>query len=62
MGRRQKNPPVARPWTSLGAVHMAPLIHPLPKHPEIWLPNFNPDDGLLAKEHLHNFMLSINLN
>jgi len=23
---------------------------------------FNPEDGLLAEEHLHNYMLTINLN
>ena len=37
-------------------------LHPLLGHPEKWLPNFNPDDGLLAEEHTNNFMLSINLN
>jgi len=37
-------------------------LHPLPAHPENWLPKFNHDDGLLAKEHINNFMLSINLN
>jgi len=39
----------------------APL-HPLPKHPEKWLPKFNPDYGLLVEEILHNYMLAINLN
>jgi len=50
------------PWNNPGEVQMAPPLHPLPKHIEIWLPMFNPDDGLPAEEHLHNFMLAINLN
>lgn len=37
-------------------------LHPLPKHPERWLPKFNPDDGLPAEENLHNYMLATNLN
>ena len=32
-----------------------------PKYPERWLPKFNPDDGLPAEEHIHNFILAINL-
>jgi len=51
-----------RPWNNLGAVHMTPPLHLLPKHPKKWLPKFNHDDGLPAKEHLHNFMLAISLN
>lgn len=31
-------------------------------HPKKWLPKFNPNTGVLAKEHINNFMLSINLN
>ena len=55
-----QNPP--RPWTNLGAVRMAGPLHKLPAHPEKWLPKFNPGNGLLAEEHINNFMLSINLN
>jgi len=51
-----------RPWTNLGAFQMAIPLHPLPAHPEKWLPRFNPNDGLPTKEHINNFMLSINLN
>lgn len=36
--------------------------HPLLDHPEKWLPKYNPDDGLPAKEHIKNFMLAMNLN
>lgn len=37
-------------------------LHPFPTHLEKWLLNFNPDSGLLAEEHINNFMSSINLN
>lgn len=37
-------------------------LHPLPKHPKRWLLKFNLDDGLLVEEHLHNYMMVINLN
>ena len=51
-----------RPWTNLGAIQMARPLHPLPTHLERWFPKFNPDDDLPAKEHINNFMFSINLN
>ena len=34
----------------------------LPTHPKKWLPKFNLENGMLAEEHINNFMLSINLN
>ena len=40
---------------------VAPLQQ-LPVHPEKWLPKFSLDNGLLAKEHINNFIVSINLN
>ena len=54
------NPP--RPWTNPRAVRMVGPLHQLPAHLEKWLPKFNPNNGLLAEEHINNFMLSINLN
>lgn len=51
-----------RPWTNPGAVRIARPLHQFPACPEKWLPKFNPDNGLLAEEHINNFMLSINLN
>jgi len=41
---------------------MTPSLHPLLKHLERWLPKFNPNDGLPVEEHLHSFMIAINLN
>lgn len=49
-------------WNNLGEVARNPHLHPLPKNLERWLPKFNLDDGLVVEEHLHNFMLAINLN
>ena len=36
-------------------------LHPLQKYPKRWLPKFDLDDGIPAKEHIHNYMLAINL-
>ena len=30
-----------RPWSNLQAIQMPAPLHPLPQHPEIWLPKFN---------------------
>lgn len=49
------------PWNNIGAVNMPALLHPLPHSPEKWLHKFNPDVGTQAKEHINNFMLSVNL-
>ena len=38
-----------QPWNNPGVVQMPAPLHPLPKYPEIWLPKFNPDDGLPAE-------------
>lgn len=52
----------ARPWSNPRVVQILAPLHPLLKHLERWLPKFNPDDGLLVEEHIHNYMLAINLN
>lgn len=36
--------------------------NPLPDHSEKWLPKYNPDDGIPAKENINNFMLAMNMN
>jgi len=48
-------------WTNHGDIL---VVNPnaLPENPEKWLPKYNPDDALPAKEHLNNFMLAMNLN
>ena len=50
------------PWNNPGAVLTPPPQSQIPAHPEKWLPKFNPEAGMLAEEHINNFMLSVNLN
>jgi len=50
------------PWNNPRAVLMPPPLSPIPAHPEKWLPKFNPQTGMMAEEHINNFMLSVNLN
>ena len=50
------------PWNNPGAVLMPPPLSPIPAHPEKWLPKVNLEAGMLAEEHINNFMLSVNLN
>ena len=50
------------PWNNPGAVLMPAPLSQIPAHPEKWLPKFNPEAGMLAEQHINNFMLSINLN
>jgi len=56
------NQPQPRPWTNSGVAAMPVPLSQLPAHLEKRLPKFNPDSGILAEEHINNFMLSINLN
>ena len=50
------------PWNNARAILMPTPLSQLPTHPEKCLPKFNPEAGMLAEEHINNFMLSINLN
>ena len=50
------------PWNNPGAISMPAPLSQLPAYPEKWLPKFNPEAGMLAEEHINNFMLAINLN
>ena len=50
------------PWNNPREVLMPAPLSQIPAHPEKWLPKFNPEAGMLAEEHINNFMLSINLN
>jgi hypothetical protein len=45
----QKNP--ARPWLDQDVVVVPGPQHPLPKHPEKWLPKFDPDSSNLRGSH-----------
>ena len=45
-------------WNNLGSVLMLAPLSQLPAHPEKWLPKLNPEVGMLAEEHINNFMIS----
>jgi hypothetical protein len=55
----QNNP--ARPWLDQDVVVVPGPQHPLPKHPEKWLPKFDPDSKQSAEDHIKKFMLAIRL-
>jgi ribonuclease HI len=55
----QNNP--ARPWLDQDVVAVPGDQHPLPKHPEKWLPKFDPDSKQIAEDHIKKFMLAIRL-
>ena len=50
------------PWNNPREVLMPVPLSQIPAHLEKWLPKFNLEAGMLAEEHINNFMLSINLN
>jgi hypothetical protein len=55
----QNNP--ARPWLDQDVVVVPGPQHPLPKHPEKWLPKFDPDSKQSIEDHIKKFMLAIRL-
>jgi hypothetical protein len=55
----QNNP--GKPWLDQDVVAIPRAQHPLPKHPEKWLPNFYPDSKQIAEDHIKKFMLAIRL-
>jgi hypothetical protein len=55
----QNNP--ARPWLDQDVVVVPGPQHPLPKHPEKWLPKFDPDSKKIVEDHIKKFMLAIRL-
>jgi hypothetical protein len=54
-----KNP--ARPWLDQDVIVVPGAQHPLPKHPEKWLPKFDPDSKQITEDHIKKFMLAIRL-
>jgi hypothetical protein len=55
----QNNP--AKPWLDQDVVVVPRPQHPLPKHPEKWLPKFDPDSKKSVEDHIKKFMLGIRL-
>jgi hypothetical protein len=56
----QKNP--ARPWLNQDEVAVLGPQHPLPKHPEKWLPKFDPDSKKITEDHIKKFMLAVRIH
>jgi hypothetical protein len=52
---------LARPWLDQDVVAVPGAQHPLPKHPEKWLPKFDPNSKQIAEDHIKKFMLAIRL-
>ena len=50
-----------RPWIDLDTVLIPRQLHKLPKNPEKWLPRFNLDDMIPAKDHVKSYMQAIRL-
>ena len=46
----QNNP--SRPWLDQDVVAVPGPQHPLPKHPEKWLPKFDPDSKQSTEDHI----------
>jgi hypothetical protein len=43
-----------RPWLDQDVVAIPGPQHPLPKHPEKWLPKFDPDSKQIVEDHIKN--------
>jgi hypothetical protein len=55
----QNNP--TRPWLDQDVMEIPGPQHPLPKHPEKWLPKFDLDSKQSAEDHIKKFMLVVRL-
>ena len=50
-----------QPWIIINALSIGSPQNPLPKHLEKILPRLDPDKDILPKDHINQFMLSLNL-
>ena len=48
-------------WLTINALSFPGLLNPLPKHLEKILPQFDPDDDILPKNHIKKFMIAMNM-
>jgi hypothetical protein len=55
----QNNP--TRPWLDQDVMAVPGPQHPLPKHPEKWLPKFDLDSKQSVEDHIKKFMLDVRL-
>ena len=48
-----------RPWLAVDVIVVPGIQHPLPKHPENFLPKFDPNNDVTPKYHIKQFMISL---
>ena len=55
------NPPANQPWIVQDVVAVPRDAHPLPKHPDFFLPKFDPEKKESFEDHIKKFMLVVRL-
>lgn len=50
-----------QPWLTINALAIPGHENHLTKHPEKFLPKFDPDKDILPEDHIKQFMLALNL-
>ena len=50
-----------QPWLTINALSIPGPQNPLSNHPEKILPKFDPNKDILPKDHIKQFMLTLNL-
>ena len=50
-----------RSWLTIDVISIPGTSHPFPKHPEKFLLKYDPDDGVLPKYHIKQFMIALKL-
>ena len=50
-----------KPWLTIHSLSIPGPQNPLTKHPEKFLPKFDLDKDILPKDHIKQFMLTLNI-
>jgi hypothetical protein len=61
MARTNTNPQNNQPWLVPDVFFVPGALHDMPKHPEKFLPKFDPDSKYFSSNHIKNFMLAVRL-
>jgi hypothetical protein len=61
MAGNNPNPQPYEPWLLPDVVSIPGVLHDLPKHPEKFLPKFDPEKKDSAEDHVKKFLLAIRL-
>jgi hypothetical protein len=48
-------------WLTIDSISIPGTLHPLPKHPKMIFPKYDPDDGVFPEYHVKQFMIALNL-